>query len=592
MAPAKKGAVNYLPTKFEEQPSLEPPRKPSRLYFAAKVTLCILATCFYFSDEIWSLRPGLQAVSVSVSASQLCPQVEPITSTAQDSLVEALDAYLLSAEGSGWAIESLAGAVRVPTQTFDDIKAPGEDSRWDIFQDLHDFFGERFPLVHSELEVNKINQWGLVYRWQGSDESLKPLVFAAHLDVVPVNPETEDEWIHHPFSGFYDGDHIWGRGSCDDKAQLVGTIAAVELLLHKGYKPTRSIVLAYGFDEERGGQHGAQHISKFLLDTYGKDGVALIVDEGGEYDIRDNVVIAAPSVAEKGATNINVEVTTPGGHSSVPPTHTGIGYLARVVAALEDHPYPTSLKRDGTYFRSLQCAAAYDDSLPDDLRELIAVASTDDDALVEAEKALLERDERTFRAYAGTTQAVDIIHGGVKSNALPERAYAIVNHRIAEYSTVPETRARYAKILAPLATKLNLTLDTFGTLHGSGGPAKGHIIVSDGGYGLEPAPVSPTDGSGAWKLLSGTILSSLGTSSRAELTDKRVIVAPGIMVANSDTKWYWDLTKNIFRYNHIGVTDRFNGLHTVNEAVKAEGYIEGIRFYARLILNVDETDLI
>ena len=118
-----------------------------------------------------------------------------------------------------------------------------------------------------------------------------------------------------------------------------------------------------------------------------------------------------------------------------------------------------------------------------------------------------------------------------------------MNHRIAEYSSVPETRARYAEILEPLAAKLNLTLDTFGTLHGSEGPAKGHIIISDGGFGLEPAPVSPTDGSGAWELLSGTILSSLGSSSRAEIVDKRIVVAPGIMVANSDTKWYWDLTK-------------------------------------------------
>lgn len=118
-----------------------------------------------------------------------------------------------------------------------------------------------------------------------------------------------------------------------------------------------------------------------------------------------------------------------------------------------------------------------------------------------------------------------------------------MNHRIAEYSTLAETRARYAKVLGPLAAKLNLTLDTFGTLHGAKGPAKGHIIVSDGGYGLEPAPVSPTDGSGAWQLLSGTILSSLGTSPRAEIVDKRIVVSPGIMVANSDTKFYWKITK-------------------------------------------------
>lgn len=45
---------------------------------------------------------------------------------------------------------------------------------------------------HSELEVNKINQWGLVYRWQGSDESLKPLVFAAHLGTAKSSVSFHD----------------------------------------------------------------------------------------------------------------------------------------------------------------------------------------------------------------------------------------------------------------------------------------------------------------------------------------------------------------------------------------------------------------
>ncbi|KZV73597.1 carboxypeptidase S [Peniophora sp. CONT] len=530
--------------------------------------------------------------SRSLSAPELCPQAEPISPIAQESLVEALDTYLTSARGSEWAIESLAGTARIPTQTFENIKTPEEGSRWDIFQDLHDYFRVRFPYVHSELEVNRISQYGLVYRWKGSDESLKPLVFAAHLDAAPVNPDTWDEWVQPPFSGFFDGEYIWGRGTCDHRAQLVGTIAAVELLLRQGYKPTRSVVLAYSFHEEYGGQHGAQHIAEFLLNTYGRDGIALIVDEGGEYDLRRNVIIAAPSVAEKGTTNINIEVTTPDAYSGASPTHLEIGYLARLVVALENNPYPTSLRRDSAYFRSLQCAAAYDDSLPSDWRDLIAAASIDDNALAEVEKALLKLDERTFRAYAGTTQAVNVIHGGIKNNAVPERAHVIVNHHIAEHSTVAETRARYAAVLAPLAAQWNLTLDTFGTLHGSNEHAKGRVVVSDGGFSLEPAPVSPKEGSGAWELLSGTILSSLGTSSRAELADKRVVVAPGTMFASSDTRWYWDLTNNIFRYNHIGVTDCFNDLHIANEAIKAEGYIERIRFYARLILNVDETDLL
>lgn len=37
------------------------------------------------------------------------------------------------------------------------------------------------------------------------------------------------------------------------------------------------------------------------------------------------------------------------------------------------------------------------------------------------------------KAMMRTTQAVDIVRGGVKVNALPERASVVVNHRIGEH---------------------------------------------------------------------------------------------------------------------------------------------------------------
>lgn len=117
MAPSKMAAAhNYLPTQLVEKPSLDPPRKPSRLLSLLKVaTIGVLGACYFFSDELLNLLPGQHAVSVSASAPELCPQVKPIAPSAQDSLVEVLDEYLLSTEGSEWAIESLAGAVRVPS---------------------------------------------------------------------------------------------------------------------------------------------------------------------------------------------------------------------------------------------------------------------------------------------------------------------------------------------------------------------------------------------------------------------------------------------------------------------------------------------
>lgn len=224
-----------------------------------------------------------------------------------------------------------------------------------------------------------------------------------------------------------------------------------------------------------------------------------------------------------------------------------------MVTTLEDNPFPAYLKRNSTYFRSLQCDAAYDDSYSDELRDVLARASTDDVALIAAQEALLKLDGDRFRAFTGTTQAIDVIHGGIETNALPETAYAVINNRIAEDSSINKTVAHYARVLAPLATKLNLTFESFGQMYGVEGPANGHVNVSIVRRGLRPAPVTPTEGSGAWQVLSGTILSSLSTSERTELAGKRAVVAPGLLSANTDTKWYWRLTKKCV------VTNPLNG---------------------------------
>lgn len=55
------------------------------------------------------------------------------------------------------------------------------------------------------MEVTKVNTYGLVFKLEGSDSSLKPLLLMGHQDVVPVNRETVSEWVHPPFSGHFDG---------------------------------------------------------------------------------------------------------------------------------------------------------------------------------------------------------------------------------------------------------------------------------------------------------------------------------------------------------------------------------------------------
>lgn len=149
--------------------------------------------------------------------------------------------------------------------------------------------------------MTKINTYGLLYEWEGSDANLKPYLFMAHQDVVPVLPATEDRWTYPPFSGHYDGRFIWGRGASDCKNNLIGILEALETLLSKGFIPKRTILAAFGFDEEISGPRGAKFLAQHLQDTLGKDSVELIIDEGG-LGIRESygATFALPGLGEKG----------------------------------------------------------------------------------------------------------------------------------------------------------------------------------------------------------------------------------------------------------------------------------------------------
>ena len=85
--------------------------------------------------------------------------------------------------------------------------------------------------------------------------------------------------------------------------------------------------------------------------------------------------------------------------------------------------------REDPMYEYLQCFAEHASGLPEEFRNLILRSLNSDTALSKLTEMLAK--DRVFRSLLGTTQAIDIIRGGIKSNALPEQAYAIVNHRVA-----------------------------------------------------------------------------------------------------------------------------------------------------------------
>ncbi|ORX38339.1 hypothetical protein BD324DRAFT_620480 [Kockovaella imperatae] len=544
-----------------------------------------------------------------------CQQAEPILPKSLDvsSLVEGQDDRI---------IEWLGGSVRIPTEIFDVMGEVGEDPRWDIFYKHAEYLEKAYPLIHQHLKRTRVMTHALIYEWIGSDPDLKPLLLTGHQDVVPVLNATRGLWSHDPFGGEYDAKNgrIWGRGSADDKSGVIGMMSAIELLLESGkFTPSRTVVLALGIDEETGGKVGAYNLGLWIEAKYGKDSMAMLVDEGNGLHEMWGQLYAAPAVAEKGYLDVEITVQTKGGHSSVPPEHSGIGYTAELVRALERNPHKPKLLESSPLVSGMVCYANTAPEMPTKLKKSVRKleksmskkgAKADTKALKDVEEWFVSGSLEDHslprglgKAMVSTTQAIDIINGGLKINALPEVVTTVVNHRINIASSVEELQQHLIKTLSPVAEEYNLALEAFGKdIELKGCPymmanPSGKVILAEAfNSSLNPAPISPfTTEDAAWRLLAGTSRGIYSSRPGANLNEveaaKELYFSPSMSTGNTDTKRYWNLTRNIYRFAYSPPDDPSfpTNAHTVDESVSAKSFVEEVRWFAALIVNVDES---
>ena len=490
---------------------------------------------FYFWETYHHSHPHHPS---DVQYTSLCDQPDPLfPSTENDKLNDMYD-YLSSEDFRDGSIKRHSGAVRIPTESFDDMGAVGEDSRWEIMYKFQSYLEKVFPRVHEHMNPEVVNTHGLLYTLEGADEGLKPVLLLAHYDVVPVPNATVDAWTHPPFSGHYDGTFIWGRGASDCKNQLIAVLESMELFLEAGYKPQRSIVLSFGFDEEINGRHGARSLAAKLDDRYGKNGIAAIVDEGAQFQKAWGTTFAVTGTGEKGYTDVHITVRMPGGHSSVPSDHTSIGVLSELITRIEAEQYPVYLTDDNPYMGQLQCGAANSATFPKSLKKLLGERRSDtcrpspDYLALEAAK-----EGGRIKYLMQTSQAVDIIEGGVKVNALPERTSVTVNHRVNIGDTTEHVWDHLTSLAKSISEKYNLTLHAFDGMK----EEPQSISLWPSPNTLDVAPVTPSnvDKNTPYRVVAGTVRAVYG---------EEIVVSPGMTTGNTDTRYYWDLTKHIFRF--------------------------------------------
>ncbi|WP_340679530.1 M20/M25/M40 family metallo-hydrolase [Paraglaciecola sp.] len=393
--------------------------------------------------------------------------------------------------------------------------------------------------MHEKIQVQTFAKHSLVYHLKGQNTQLKPVLFLAHIDVMPVNKQTLELWQHPPFSGNAVDGVIWGRGALDNKISVMALMESMEQYLALNKIPLRDIYLAFAHDKEIGGE-AAKGIAEHFADQNIQ--FEFILDEGGA--VTQNMIpdtnhpIALIGVAEKGIVNVKLTVMGQGGHSSQPPLETTAGIIARAIVNVEDHPFTAHINFFDLMFKNIGYA------LP--LSNRLAMAN-----LWLFEPFVLNRllQQSTSAASVRTTAAVTILQGSVKSNALPTIASAIMNVRIYPGDTVESIQTHLQQVINDPRVIISYDLASNASL------------------------VSSTDTFG-FKLIESSI---------RRLNDN-ILVSPYLVQGSTASRHFQQLTDNIYRFIMVNVDSKsLKQFHGLNERIAVNDYTNAIQFYYAML---------
>ncbi len=411
------------------------------------------------------------------------------------------------------------------------------------FTQFIDFLEDSYPQVHQNTQRTIISDYSLLFKWQGIDPELQPVLLTGHYDVVPVIPGTEGMWKSAPFSGELKDGYIYGRGAMDDKSAVISMMEAAEALLTQGFQPQRTVYFSFGHDEEVSGLSGAGEIARQLKN----DGIqfAWSLDEGSfvlEGLLPVDKPVAMINVAEKGYVSIEIIATGVGGHSSMPPKKTAVGKLAEAIVKIQESPFAGGLT--GISGEMMDQLGPY---LPLSQRIFMSNRWLFGSLVEEGLSS-----SPSMNASMRTTIAPTMLSASPKENVLPIEAKARINLRLHPRDT-PESVERH----------FNEVLEGFEDVS---------VVLR---HGTNASPVASSSSAG-FELLAASVRQVFGD----------VIVVPGITVAATDSRHYVAVSDNAYRFNPMQVgREDIAGFHGTNERVSVENIGKAVQFYQSVISN-------
>ncbi|UPQ77348.1 M20/M25/M40 family metallo-hydrolase [Chryseobacterium nepalense] len=474
---------------------------------------------------------------------------------------------------SGWkmikddsAIQRLSGGLKIPTVSSRELG----DFNYSTFDTIKEYIKNSYPLIYQNAEFAEVNTYGLVFRLKGSNPSLDPILFLSHTDVVPpgdaeVKDKTEnifrpddqplpavsevsEEWDFGPFSGAVANGRIYGRGSIDMKGMLFSLLESMNNVIKTKFIPQRDIYLAFGFDEEVGGQQGAVKIAEHFRNknmqfdaVYDEGG--LILEKGSVTGINSDIAVIG--CAEKGFLSVKIKVKGLGGHSSMPPAESAIGKAAVIMQRLESGQMkPEVTPIINQFFTNVGGSMSF----------ISRMAIANQWLLKPVLLSQLTKNNST-NALVRTTTALTMMKGSDAPNVLSPEVEFIVNFRLLPGNTVKDVKEHIA----------NAT--------------KGFDVEIDEIDSVKEASAVSSSNTRAFQMIEAAIKEIHPTA----------IATPYLTVGATDAYKYQVVSKNIYRFMPIKINNaEKQSIHSTNEYLSIENYMKMIHYFEFIMRNYDK----
>ncbi|HYR88412.1 MAG TPA: M20/M25/M40 family metallo-hydrolase [Terriglobia bacterium] len=274
---------------------------------------------------------------------------------------------------------------------------------------------EGIPVKVFALEPNRPN---VVARLKGNGRK-RPLLIMGHTDVVNVDPK---KWTFPPFGAARDGGYVYGRGTVDDKDNVVASLMTMLELKRRNVPLDRDVIFLAESGEEGTTRVGIQ----FMVDQHFPEiDAEYCLAEGGSVNRSGGkVTFASVQTLEKIPRAIELTASGISGHGSVPLKTNAIVHLAGAVARIADWRPPIRLNdTTGAYFARLA-----EISPPAEAQRYRDILSLDPKKRAAADEYFLDKEPR-HASMIRTSISPNMFTAGYRINVIPSEAKALLDTR-------------------------------------------------------------------------------------------------------------------------------------------------------------------